>query len=86
MKIRKYQWAGNIVVQDNTKVQRPLITTPIKRKLKSDEFFYNDNGTVRIGKYKNEQVSSDVRTEKQRKYDVEKEKSFVKNKCRLVFS
>ena len=69
MKIRKYQWAGNIVVQDNTRVQRPLITTPIKRKLKSDEFFYNDHGTVRIGRYKNEQVSSDVRTEKQRKSD-----------------
>ena len=43
--------------------------TPIKRKLKSDEFFYNDHGTMRIGKYKNEQVSSDVRTEKQRKSD-----------------
>lgn len=69
MKIRKYQLAGNIIVQDNTRVQRPLITTPIKRKLKSDEFFYNDHGTMRIGKYKNEQVSSDVRTEKQRKSD-----------------
>lgn len=69
MKIRKYQQAGNIVVQDNTRVQYPLIATPIKRKLKPNEFFYNDHGVTRVGKYKNVQLSPDVRTEKQKKSD-----------------
>lgn len=53
MKIRKYQWAGNIIAQDNTRVQRPLIIKPVKRTLKPNEFFYNDNGVVRVGRLSN---------------------------------
>ena len=71
MKVRKYQWAGNIMPSDNTRVTRPPQDFTIQYKLKPGEHFFKDNrtGKVHVVSPQSTQVSQDKRTKKQRKAD-----------------
>lgn len=64
--IPKLQTAWSTIKQDNTRVQRPLILQPIKRKLKSGEQFFNNNGRIIVAKPKEEYIQQDNRDVKQR--------------------
>ena len=64
--IPKLQTAWSTIKQDNTRVQRPLILQPIKRKLKSGEQFFNNNGRIIVAKPKEEYIQQDNRDVKQK--------------------
>lgn len=72
-------------LQDNTRVYRPQLITPIRYKLKpGEQFFTKSNGKKVLIKPKNEQVSSDNRTNTQREKDQkeaeQKQKQYFKAK------
>lgn len=73
-------WSPIILQQDNTRIKQPLVVTEIDYKLQPGEFFYTDKSTGKktLVRPKQEVVSSDNRSDFQRKQDAERSERLMK--------
>lgn len=65
-KIPKLQTAWQPIQSDNTRVQRPLVTEPIERKLRPGQQFFNNHGQIVVVEPRQEYVYQDNRIDQQR--------------------